>query len=462
VLAPRSSFAIVVVGALLSPALVAQPGGTLDASFGDGGVVFVAVSANVDRINAVAVDALGRLVGAGSARQAGSGNSDWTVVRLLADGAPDPSFGGGDGVVVLSLPASHDEAWDLLLLPDGRILVGGDVALPGDPDVAVVRLEPDGDLDPTFGGGDGRLEFSTATGIDTDTLHALAPAGDGAVVAAGYGGPGAFDLWAVRIDADGDLDGAYGEGDGIARIDPGSGSGSVFDAAATADGGVLLAGFQTSPGRLLLARLDAAGGLDPDFDADGIVQHDLVEGETEVGEAVVLLPDGRAVVGGRGQAEPDSPTGDDLLAARIETDGALDPSFGGGDGWTTLDLGTSREAAYALTLDSAGRLLLAGQTDLAQPNLADVALARLAADGAPDPSFGDGDSFVRFELSEGNDEGLFGVALQADGRIVAAGRSPRPGNPTGYDSVFLRLHGGCLFCDGFESGDATAWSSIAP
>lgn len=444
---------------LAAPGLaLAQAAGTLDASFGAGGRVFLPLSSNADRINAVAIDALGRIVGAGSARQVGSGNSDWTVVRLLPDGTPDPSFGGGDGVVVLSLPSSNDEAWDLLLQPDGKIVVGGDVYPAGDPDVAVVRLEADGDLDPTFGGGDGRLDFSTSTGIDTDTLHALAPAGDGSLVAAGYGGPGPFDLWAVRIGADGDLDGTYGGGDGIARIDPGIGSGSLFDAVATADGGVLLAGFQSSPGRLLLARLDAAGGPDPDFDDDGIVQHDLVEDETEVAEAIALLPDGRAVVGGRGQAEPNAPTGDDLLVARIEVDGALDPSFGGGDGWTTLDLGSSRDAAYALALDGSGRIVLAGQTDLAQPSLADVALARLLPDGAPDPGFGDGASYVRIDLADGQDEGLFGVTVQDDGRLVAAGRSPRPGNPTSYDSVFLRFHGGCLFCDGFESGDTGAWS----
>ena len=47
-------------------------------------------------------------------------------------------------------------------------------------------------------------------------------------------------------------------------------------------------------------------------------------------------------------------------------------------------------------------------------------------------------------------------------RIVAAGRSPRPGNPTGYDSVFLRLHAGGLFADGFESGDTSAWSASVP
>jgi uncharacterized delta-60 repeat protein len=448
------------VGLLAASAGLAQPGGTLDGSFGNGGVVFVAVSSNIDRINAMAVDGLGRIVGVGSARQVGSGNSDWTVVRLLADGAPDPSFGGGDGVVVISLPDSNDEAWDLLLQPDGKIVVGGDVYPGGDPDVAVVRLEADGDLDPTFGGGDGRCDFSTATGIDTDTLHALVPVGDGAVIAAGYGGPGNFDLWAVRIDADGDLDGAYGGGDGIARIDPGSGSGAVFDAAATADGGVLLAGSQGSPGRLLMARLDVDGDLDPSFGGDGIVQHDLVADEAEVAEAIALLPDGRAVVGGRGQAEPDSPAGDDLLVARIEADGALDPSFGGGDGWTTLDLGTSREVAYALALDGSGRILLAGQTDLAQPSLADVAVARLEADGSPDPAFGGGASYVRLDLADGHDEGLFGIGVQADSRIVAVGRSPRPGNPTGYDSVFLRLHAGCLFCDGFESGDTGAWTAV--
>lgn len=444
---------------LLSAPVVAlaQAGGALDTTFGDGGQVFLSLSSNADRINAVSIDALGRIVGAGSARQNGSGNSDWTVVRLLPDGTPDATFGGGDGVVVLSLPGSNDEAWDLLLQPDGRIVVGGDVYAPGDPDVAVVRLEADGDLDPTFGGGDGRFEFSTAPGIESDTLHALVRSADGKIVAAGYGG-NAFDLWAFRLTPGGELDSTYGDG-GIAVLDPGVDAAYLFDAVATPEGALLLAGSYDSGHQALVAKLGPGGALDVDFGDAGFARHDLVEDETEWLEAVVLDSEGRIVGGGRGQAEPDSPDGHDALALRLESDGALDPSFGGGDGWTTLDLDSSRDAAYAVAIDAGGRILLAGQTDLAQPNLASVALARLLPDGAPDPGFGDGASYVRIDLADGQDEGLFGVAVQDDGRIVAAGRSPRPGNPTGYDSVLLRFHGGCLFCDGFESGDTGAWSS---
>jgi uncharacterized delta-60 repeat protein len=448
------------LGALAAAAALAGAGGALDTGFGDGGVSFLPVSGHADRINAVAIDSLGRIVGAGSARQAGSGNSDWTVVRLLADGTPDPGFGGGDGVVVISLPGSNDEAWDLLLQADGRIVVGGDVAAPGDPNVAVVRLEADGDLDPTFGDGDGRFDASTAPGIEPDTLHALVQTPDGGVVAAGYGGS-AFDLWAFRLGPAGDLDTTYGD-DGIARLDPGSDAAYLFDAVATPDSEVLLAGAYDAGQQVLVAKLGPGGAPDTDFGNAGCARHELVAGETEWLEAIVLDAGGRIVGGGRGQAEPGSPAGHDVLALRLEADGALDATFGGGDGWTTLDLGTSRDSAYAVALDADERIVLAGQTDLAQPGLAEVAVARLAPDGAPDTGFGDGAAHVRFDLSAGNDEGLFGVAVQDDGRIVAAGRSPRPGNPSSYDSVFLRLHGGCLLCDGFESGDTEAWSPVAP
>lgn len=446
----RTALLLLPLLSLAPAAASARAAGDLDPTFDGDGKRFVPLSSSTDRVNAVAVDVLGRVVGVGTTRSATTGD-DWSVIRLLPDGTPDPSFGGGDGVVVLALSADDDKTYDVVLQPDGRIVVGGDS---GD-DVAIVRLLANGDLDPSFGGGDGRFDHSTAPGFAADTLHALVLQPDGAVVGAGYGSD-AWDLWALRVDPAGELDATFGTG-GVAWVSPGVDAAYLRDAALDADGHLVLAGSYDGFHQLLVARLDENGDLDASFGGDGMVVLDLGAGTVDAAEAVVVLPDGRLVVGGR--VDRSTPTRDDLLVLRLESDGDLDPSYGGGDGWVALDAGTSGDDGDMLAVDAAGRAVMVGNTDSYQPALARSVVARFTAAGEPDPDFGGGDGFVLHDLAPGDSEDLYGLATLADGRIVAAGRSPRTGQSTGYDSVFVRLSGGCLFCDGFETGDDAAWTA---
>lgn len=137
--------------------------GTVDATFGSGGSVVVtfAPTTNASVARGMALQSDGRIVIAGRSAQNAIG-----VARLLADGTPDTSFGGGSGWVTPNLYLTQ-QGGKVLVQPDGRIVVACTVP------VALVRLLANGTLDGSFGAGGGTEP--TATGI----AFALARQSDG-------------------------------------------------------------------------------------------------------------------------------------------------------------------------------------------------------------------------------------------------------------------------------------------
>jgi uncharacterized delta-60 repeat protein len=122
--------------------------GTLDTGFGGDGIA-ATVTPAVDGSCGMALQPNGRIV------LAGSSGSDIALMRLNANGTPDGSFGSG-GKVTVDLGGS-EQGCGVLVERDGKIVYGGTTTVhpehPGfDSDFAIVRLEADGDPDPTFGG----------------------------------------------------------------------------------------------------------------------------------------------------------------------------------------------------------------------------------------------------------------------------------------------------------------------
>ena len=78
-----------------------------------------------------------------------------TATALASPGDLDPTFGGGDGVVTTAI-GTVDQAFGMTIDASGRILVVGSAFATGTKkDFAIVRYDAGGTLDPTFGGGDG-------------------------------------------------------------------------------------------------------------------------------------------------------------------------------------------------------------------------------------------------------------------------------------------------------------------
>ena len=151
----------------------------------------------------------------------------------------------------------------------------------------------------------------------------------------------------------------------------------------------------------------AAGTLDLTFADKGRLTIDFGNSSFERANAVALQPDGKIVVAG---VESLSTRRADFAIARVNTNGALDPSFAG-DGMRTVAIGRNRDdEAEALAIQPDGKILVAGDSN------AHSVVVRLKPDGTLDKTFSaDG------RASVGRDLIISGIGLQTDGRIAVAG-----------------------------------------
>ncbi|MFI1917365.1 delta-60 repeat domain-containing protein [Nocardia sp. NPDC020380] len=138
--------------------------GRLDSSFGSGGKAVTDLGSPAGVANAIAVQSDGKLVLAGSTRDANQGD-DFAVVRYTPDGQLDSAFGTG-GKVTTDFGGKDDSAVATVLQEDGKIVVAGTShgTSTGD-NIAVARYNPDGKLDSGFGSGG---QISTDLGTQAD------------------------------------------------------------------------------------------------------------------------------------------------------------------------------------------------------------------------------------------------------------------------------------------------------
>ena len=228
--------------------------GSLDASFGNGGKVTTNVGGRTDFGYAIALQADGRIVVAGRVGINGGTNPDIGVLRYLANGSLDTSFGSGGSRQIDFGGGSWDEAGDVLVQPDGRILVGGLTSNGGSYRYALLRLNGDGTPDVGFATqGIANTAFTT----QGDYGHAIALQSDGRIVVAGQvASLGNGDFGIARYGSDGSLDAAFGQG-GLVRVDFFGSVDAAFDVLVQNDGKIVAGGLArngTSVG-LALARV---------------------------------------------------------------------------------------------------------------------------------------------------------------------------------------------------------------
>lgn len=283
---------------LALPAAACATPGDLDPGFGgDGRVAVPSVGSFAAR--GVAVDAADRVVVAGYSCAGGedgtcleNGDTSFRVARLTVNGGLDPEFGDG-GVVTTRVGEGRSQALDVLVQRDGSIVAAG-VGRAGGRDVfALVRYAPDGSLDPGFGSG----------GI------ALLPAGT-----------------------------SYAQ---VADVERGP-DGTLYVAGQAVDAAGLP--------RIALARITAAGALDPAFGTGGVTLGGA--GAYGYGLGLGVLPSGA------------------LVAAGIAGDSTQKETFRFGELGATRDgaligaaqqrVGTTYSFANALALTPGGGFLAAG------------------------------------------------------------------------------------------------------
>ena len=401
--------------------------GNLDPGFGGGdGKVTTAFGSGDDHGDGVAVQADGKVLVAGYAHN--GGNYDFALARYLADGSTlDTSFGSGGKTTTAMVGGGSDVGTDVVVQPDGKILVAGYADNGGNNDFALARYNTDGSLDTGFGSG-GKVLTDFSGGHDESYGLALQP--DGKIVAAGQSHNGAnYDFAVARYNADGSLDTGFGGGDGRVTIPFGSGHDESGTVALQSDGRIVMAGrsHNGTDYDFALARVESDGTLDTTFDTDGKVTTPIGSSD-DYGQDVAVQDDGRILVSGGMYNGADV----DFVLVRYHSNGSLDTAFGSG-GKVITPIGASDERGNAVALQFNGKIVVAGYTVL---NNHDFALARYNRDGSLDTTFGSA-GLVTTAIGGGIDVGN-SLALQSDNSILVAGYSHNGGN---YDFALARYVG---------------------
>lgn len=396
-----------------APAARSAPG-DLDPTFGGDGIVRTDLTRSEDHGFAVTIQPDGKILVAGE-QGIGGRNPRVAIVRYAPDGALDPSFGGGDGKVSIDFSPRDDFVFAVRVQGDGKIVVTGTASYSGrNSRFALARLTSDGSLDPTFG-GDGTVTTDLTRSYDVGNAMALQPDGDIVVVGSISAGADDGQIVVVRYRSDGSLDPTFGR-EGIVLVNPTRTFDDGLAIGIEPDGQIVVAGgagFDGPNERFVLIALDESGSLDPAVGDDGIVFTDLTP-KADVPFGVAIQGDGRVVVAGgaaQGAADPR------FAVVRYERDGSLDTTFGG-DGIVTTNLTPYDDGAYFVALAPDGKIVTAGVAGNGGP-AARVGVVRYLADGTRDSTFGD-DGKVTTDITRRFDS-AWSVAVQTDGSVVCSG-----------------------------------------
>ena len=401
----RQVLAAAVVSAA-AVAIVAATAGDLDPTFdGDGKVLTDFVAGN-EGINAIAIQADGKIVAGGFRSSAGV--SDFALARYNPDGSLDGTF-GFLGTVVTDF-GGDERIEGVALQADGRIIAAGSRLVTTPPvgsDFILARYHSDGTLDSTFGMGGrvltnlGELDFLADVAIRES---------DGKIIAVGDSSALSGQRWALVCyePSNGSLDSSFGIG-GV-RLTPVGVQTQATALAIDNAGRIVVAGMYADGATpdFRLARYSSTGSPDSTFGTLGAVVTDF--GGNDHASDVAIQPDGSIVaVGG---------SGGDFLLARYSSTGSVESSvftdFGGSD------------RAHAVALQADGKIVAAGFSTPGSDRER-FAVARYdGATGSLDATFGSGGTVLMDFRVEGANDWIAvatSVAIQTDGKIVAAGNA---------------------------------------
>jgi uncharacterized delta-60 repeat protein len=342
--------------------------GSLDTTYGGTGEVMTFQG----YARGVAVQPDGKIVVAGWEPR-----GNFTAVRYNANGSLDTSF-GSSGEAIIKFGRYGSYAYNVSLQADGKIVLAGEAYDGSEWDVGLARLTANGSLDTSFGNGGEvatPLPYSltgpdyrwnvTNLAIDPNTSASDPNSGKLVVGVLTQTSLGAV---VVRYNTNGTLDTAFGGGTGHVNL------ATEYPAVVVqSDDRIVVAGY--SPPDVFLARLNADGTFDVSFGSGGTVHTPPPPNDGVRGDSVALQANGQIVVGGMLAS---SAWG--LMAARWNTDGTLDTTFGTG-GFASSAPGTGQ--GYAVALEPDGRIVVAGRNGY----IGGIELVRFMAAGPQIGSF---------------------------------------------------------------------------
>ena len=398
---------------LAHPFLFSQDG-TLDPTFGGGdGIVVTDMGGAEDQGYSLVEQADGKIVAFGFSDY----GSNQSLARYLPDGSLDTSF-GIDGKVINDFNNEPGFLWygSIVQQSDQKLVTGATHRLPGsNTDFFLARYLTNGDLDPSF--GDNGIVM-THYGFDVLSRIAILP--DGKIIAGGWSELGSSDhVLLVKYLPNGDLDPSFGV-DGIVATSINYQSTIVFPFVLLEDGKILVA-FRGTAGVLTFHRYLANGILDPTFGANGVVVTPIVSGllygsiaVKENGEIVAYMSVGNS----------------NLIIAQFLADGSTDTSFGT-NGITSVNAPIVIPANVLLDQDE--NIVVSGNNFGFEIDT--FYISRYDSQGVLDTSFGtNGTTPLGFESHS--------LTLQNDGKILVTGGTFWYSGPV--DFVVVRFRNGIL------------------
>lgn len=399
--------------------------GCLDSTFGTLGTSIGPFSSPlvVGGIEKVFVQPDGKLIVIGFGAVFSSTGGDLLVGRLNADGSPDTTF-GTNGFTLVDIGSQDDVGSSGVLLADGRILAGGYEST--NYTNGVTRLLPDGTVDASFG-TNGKINIPRGE----LWLQDMAVQADGKIILAG-GGP---QFTAARLNPNGSLDSSFGTG-GIAShaavsgVKGASAQNYAVALQPQAGGGerIVLGGWGMKKANgfanFNLVALSPSGAIDTSFGVSGRTLTEFSDGASIIFD-LAIDSDNKIVAAGRVTT---SCNGLDLAFAGYTASGSLDSAFSG-DGKLTQDVYGGPDNALAVAIQSDGKIVAAGFARTIETNInnTDFLVIRLNPNGSLDSGFGPGLSgfyglgIVTTDLVGPSSSIGYGLAIQADGKLVVAG-----------------------------------------
>jgi uncharacterized delta-60 repeat protein len=415
--------------------------GVLDPSFGSGGKV--TTPGTRAGANAMLIQPDGKIVAVGTGNPTDGYYNQFAVFRYTTNGVLDPTFNGTGKVFTSLSPLAYDYAHSANAValqfgteqvgnPDKLVVAGTYQDEHTSPDQffqTVLRYNLDGSLDGTFGSG----------GIVTNAIIPQNPFGQfctGLIVQgllnqprkitiAGWGTDGTNRVYSLaRFTAGGAFDTSFGtnsSGKILLRVASNSDQEAAAYALALQAGQFVIAGnldFTFSESYFAAARFTSSGAVDGTFGNNGLLLANLSDAPGAQANAVALQPDGKIVAAGATPPVYDWPNNrnkQSFAVARFNDDGSLDGTFGAGGKAVTV-IG-SNDLACAVAVQPDGKIVAAGKSFYAGKDR--FAVARYHPDGTPDSSFGNNGAATVLVGDDRNQANA--LRIQSDGKILVAG-----------------------------------------
>lgn len=398
---------------LLSPSIFAQAPGSLDPSFaGVGFASYGPVASNfMDNAQDVVVLPNGKMVYCGTSGATSS--LGMVVVRLNCDGSIDSTF-GTNGYYLYTAPVGSSFAYDMELLPSGQLLVAGATGLTAaNPRFSMFRLNSNGTLDQTFG-VNGFFHNDIDTGEDYARKILIQ---NNKIILVGSSKVPGFTtnrLALTQCDMNGQLDASFGTAGTTVFQNAAANSCTGQSAVIGSNQDIFICGdaYINNIYYPLLAKVSSNGIPYSTFGSNGV----LIPMSFNARFFDIEYDGSKLIMAGQNNVGP----WDFLLQARNTTDGSLVSTFGTA-GSSIVDV-VQADTYYELMIHPDGSLLACGTTGAAGIGAArDFIISKYSSNGAIQTSFGTNGHTITSIGSMWDD--AYGMALYPGNKIVVAGFS---------------------------------------